>query len=103
MRGDLPSPSEWGEEGKICPPILRADSIIASNSENVVDSKPNHDLGDQIQCGVTNDCLYSMVGGGGKPTREEASKKKINQKKMANVGIEPKTFALLARRSNQLS
>ena len=25
------------------------------------------------------------------------------QKVMANVGIEPKTFALLARRSNQLS
>lgn len=28
--------------------------------------------------------------------------KDIERKKMANVGIEPKTFALLARRSNQL-
>ena len=28
---------------------------------------------------------------------------KIMQKELANVGIEPKTFALLARRSNQLS
>jgi hypothetical protein len=28
---------------------------------------------------------------------------KTKSRKMANVGIEPKTFALLARRSNQLS
>ena len=35
--------------------------------------------------------------------RGDDTKNKINKNYMANVGIEPKTFALLARRSNQLS
>jgi hypothetical protein len=35
-------------------------------------------------------------------TNQETGKKR-KKKEMANVGIEPKTFALLARRSNQLS
>ena len=42
-----------------------------------------------------------------KSDRNTADHKALIQKKkkfsMANVGIEPKTFALLARRSNQLS
>jgi hypothetical protein len=39
----------------------------------------------------------------GLATRDAIKNNLAPKVKMANVGIEPKTFALLARRSNQLS
>jgi hypothetical protein len=47
--------------------------------------------------------FYPFICGQVKANQNQQENKLEKAEKMANVGIEPKTFALLARRSNQLS
>ena len=66
---------------------------------------PSADKMDKINSIIYLFCSFHDKNGKFLKTWNRLWQKEKNKKKnyMANVGIEPKTFALLARRSNQLS
>jgi hypothetical protein len=104
----------WSQEARLALPInqirlgftFRSGSRRSCNHGGAIGSLRRTRLVERLkETGETRNVRLTQLfahfaGESSKPRKNKSEKKR---KKMANVGIEPKTFALLARRSNQLS